>query len=82
MTLLKLLNIKIAEIIHQNIYRIYSRPQEIGPKRRVQIKNQFLNNYKNWSKSGLVLDKLPEPIRCNLRLKSEFYESLETIRYA
>jgi len=36
----------------------------------------------NWSKSGLVLEKPPETYRCNLRLKSKFYESLETIRYA
>jgi hypothetical protein len=37
---------------------------------------------KNWSKSGLVLEQSPESVWCNLRLKSEFYESLETIRYA
>ena len=32
-----------------------------------------------WSKSGLVRKETPDSAWCNLRLKSEFYESLETI---
>ena len=32
--------------------------------------------------SGLVLENLTEPIRCNLRLKSEFFESPGTFIYA
>jgi len=37
---------------------------------------------KKWSKSGLVSKKLLETTRCDLRLKSEFYESLGTTRHA
>jgi hypothetical protein len=28
-----------------------------------------------WSKTGLVLEETPESAWCNVRLKSEFYES-------
>ena len=36
----------------------------------------------NSSKSGLVRKETPENAWCNLRLKSKFYESLGTYRYA
>jgi hypothetical protein len=35
-----------------------------------------------WSKSGLVRKETPESAWCNLRSKSEFYESLGISRYA
>ena len=46
------------------------------------IKEKVRSSGLNWSKSGLVRKETPEYVWCNLRLKSEFYESLGISRYA